>query len=146
MKNKFAMITVGGFLLLMVLGCMCGSNPFSSSEAPESGPSTNRGSQAPNNDKTVADRAVDVAVGNQTSGIPECDAVLAFIEAEANNPDDDVFTKAIKATVLNRIKEEFRKNIEQNNADKEQMTRNCQEMMRNLEKFKAEQQQKEPQQ
>ncbi|HMS08995.1 MAG TPA: hypothetical protein PKE66_05900 [Pyrinomonadaceae bacterium] len=145
MKNKFALVTAGGFLLLMVLGCMCGSNPFSGSQAPERGTSTNQGSQG-DKDKTLTDKAVDVAVGEQTTGIPECDAVISFIEAEANNPDDDVFTKAIKATVLNRIKEEFRKNIEQNQADKEQMTRNCQEMMRNLEKFKAEQQNKEPQQ
>lgn len=145
MKNKFALVTAGGFLLLMVLGCMCGSNPFSGSKAPERSTSTNQGSQG-DKDKTITDKAVDVAVGEQTTGIPECDAVMSFIEREANNPNDDVVTKAIKATVFNRIKEELRKNIEQNQTDKEQMTRNCQELMKNLEQFKTEQQNKEQQQ
>jgi len=71
---------------------------------------------------------------------------MSFIEREANNPDDDVVTKSVKALVFDRIKEELRKNIEQNQADKEQMTRNCQELMKNLEQFKTEQQNKEQQQ
>ena len=64
-----------------------------------------------NSNKSVSDRAVDTAVGESKIGVPECDEVIELINAEMNNPDDDFVTKAVKQTVLNRIKDGIRDSV-----------------------------------
>ena len=91
-----------------------------------------------NSNKTLTDKAVDTAVGNSKIGVPECDEVMQLIDAELNNPDDGVVAKAIKATVLNRIKDGIRENVEQNKTDKAEMAKTCQEFKTQFEKYKAE--------
>ena len=89
--------------------------------------------------KTASDKAVDVAVGESKIGVPECDEVMDLINAEMNNPDDDFVTKAVKATVLNRIKDGIRDSVEQNKTDKAEMAKTCKEFKIQFEKYKAEQ-------
>ena len=91
-----------------------------------------------NSNKTLTDKAVDTAVGNSKIGVPECDEVMELIDAELNNPDDGVVAKAIKATVLNRIKDGIRENVEQNKTDKAEMAKTCKEFKTQFEKYKAE--------
>jgi hypothetical protein len=116
MKNKSTFIVAILALSFLVLGC--GSlNPFSGSSS---------GSSSSNDNKTLTDRAVDTAV-------------MALVDAEMNNPDDDFVTKAIKATVLNRIKDGIRDSVEQNKTDKTEMAKTCKEFKTQFEKYKTEQ-------
>lgn len=124
MRNKFAFAFVVVALMALVLGCGR-LNPLS-------------GDTGSSGDKTTTDRAVDTVVGEERIGIPECDAVMDFFDREMNSPDDNAISKAIKATVLNTMKENFRKSIEENKTDRAELAKTCAEFKKNLDKYKAE--------
>lgn len=126
MKNRFAFLTSLAILTMLVLGCSS-INPFSSEPA------------GSGNGKSTTDKVVDTAVGESKIGVPECDEVMDELTKEMNNPDDNFVTKAIKATVLNRIKDGIRENVEQNKSDKVEMAKTCKEFKAQLEKYKEEQ-------
>lgn len=95
-----------------------------------------------NSNKSLGDKAVDTAVGESKIGVPECDEVMDRINAEMNNPDDDFVTKAVKATILNRIKDGIRKSVEENKTDTAEMAKTCKEFKTQFDKYKKEQEQK----
>lgn len=135
MKNKIFALAAALILLAAVLGC--GSlNPLSSKGGTSPTPSN----------KTLTDKGIDIAVGEESTGVPECDEVMDMIAVEANNPDDGYVVKAIKATFLNRIKEGIKKAIEENknkNADnKADIAKTCRDFKDQLIKYKAEEQKK----
>ena len=130
MKNTNSSLFAATAILLASLGCSS-NNPFSGSESPAA------------KDKTIADKAVDSTVGKSKIGVPECDEVMDLIEAEMNNPDDNFVTKAVKATVLNRIKDGIRENVERNKQDTTEMVKTCREFKTQFEKYKAEQESKQ---
>ena len=132
MNNKLLPAAAVAIILCVGLGCSR-INPFSE-----------KGSNAASN-KTLTDKGVDTVVGDETTGIPECDEVMDMIAAEANNPDDGYIVKATKALFLNKIKESVRKSIEENKnkngtAD---LAKTCADYKRKLDKYKAEQENKE---
>jgi hypothetical protein len=110
---------------MLLLGCSS-INPFSSEPASGQG------------GKSTSDKVVDTAVGESKIGVPECDEVMDELTKEMNSPDDNFVTKAIKATVLNRIKDGIRESVEQNKSDKVEMAKTCKEFKVQLEKYKAE--------
>src|SRR5258708_11299852 len=125
MRNKFAIVMVCTLLIATVLGCSS-VNPF-----------TDKG-------KNTSPTASNTVVGDETTGVPECDEVMDMIAAEANNPDDGYIVKATKALFLNKIKESIRKSIEENKnkngtAD---LAKTCTEYKKQLEKYKAEEEKK----
>ena len=133
MKNIFAVTLVCVLLLAVALGCSS-INPFSQKA---------KNTQA-NSNKPLTDKGVDTVVPEETTGVPECDEVMNMLAAEANNPDDNFVTKAIKATFLNKIKESIKKSIEENKnkngtAD---LAKTCTDFKKQLEKYKAEEQEK----
>lgn len=101
------------------------------------------GSDNANANKTLTDKAVDTAVGQEKIGIPECDEVMDLLTAEANNPDDNFVVKAAKGVVVNKIKETIRKSLEENKSDRAQMAKDCTQAKAEFEKYKAEQQRKQ---
>ena len=127
MKNWFSIVGMA-VTLSVVVGCSS-LNPLGGSSSGSSS----------NDNRTISDRAVDTTVGKSKIGVPECDEVMDLIDAEMNNPDDDFVTKAIKATVLNRIKDGIRENVEQNKTDTTEMAKTCKEFKTQFEKYKAEQ-------
>lgn len=128
------MIPAAGFLVLAVLGC--GSlNPFSQER---SAPANGRAANAASN-KTLTDKAVDTAVGEEKIGIAECDEVMDLLTAYMNDPEDSFVVKAGKSLVANKIKEGIRTSLEENKADKAQMAKDCGDFKRELEKAMAEQ-------
>jgi len=134
MRNRFSIVFAGAILMASVLGCSS-INPFS-------GPAET-GNMPPNQkEKTTTDKVVDTTVGTSRIGVPECDEVMDLIEAEANNPDDDFVTKAVKATVLNRIKDGIRESVEKNKQDTVEMAKTCKEFRVQLDKYKAEEKNK----
>lgn len=115
-------------------GLGCGLNPFGGSKASESNSSQK--------DKTLTDKAVDTAVGETKIGVPECDEVMDAITAEMNNSDDNFVTKAVKATILNRIKDGIRESVEKNKQDKAELAKTCKEFKTQFDKYKAEEEAK----
>ncbi|CAN5628382.1 hypothetical protein BH10ACI3_BH10ACI3_12460 [soil metagenome] len=135
MKNKITLLLAGSLLLLSVLAC--GSlNPFSDKAK----------KNQPNSNKTLTDKGVDTVVGNETTGVPECDEVFDMINQETNNPDDNFVTKAIKATFLNKIKESIKKAIDDNKNKNANATadlaKTCTDFKKQLIKYKAEEEEK----
>lgn len=133
MRNLFSSILALSLVIFVAVGCSS-LNPFSKSTSADRPGGAN---------KTVTDKVVETTVGESKIGIPECDDVMDEITAEMNNPDDGYITKAVKQTVLNRIKENLRESLEQNKSDKVEMAKNCREFQKQLEKFKAEQAEQE---
>ena len=130
MRNRFSIIVVLFILAAIGLGC--------SSIIPFSGSKDNSTTK----DKTLTDKGVDVTVGRSKIGVTECDEVIDLIEAELNNPDDNFVTKAVKATVLNRIKDGIRDSVEKNKQDTVELAKTCKEFKVQFEKYKAEEQSK----
>jgi hypothetical protein len=134
MKNKFNLITVAFFAIFVGLGCSS-INPLA--EKPVTGGSPSAGAPSASN-KSLEDRAIGTAVGEETIGIPECDAAFEKLALELNNPNDGYIAKATKAVVLNKIKESIRTSIEQNKGDKAKLAKDCTMYAEQIEKFKAE--------
>ena len=134
MKNTiFASLAI---ILLLCVGLACSSiNPFS-----DKGKAAN--TKAGSN-KSLTDKAVDTAVGEQKIGVPECDEVVDMLQEFANNPDDNFVVKAGKAMFVNKIRESIKKSVEENKGDKAELAKNCKEFKTELEKYKAEQDAKE---
>ncbi len=132
MKNRLHGLLVLSVLLSVGLGCGIVDRIQESAT----------GSNTPASNKTIADKAVDTTVGEAKIGVPECDEVMDMLTAEANNPDDNFVTKAVKATFLNKIKESIRQSVEENKADKDELAKNCREFKAQLLKYKAEEEAK----
>jgi hypothetical protein len=86
-----------------------------------------------NANKTLTDKAVDTAVGEQKIGIPECDEALDILSAQANDPEDNFVTKAVKKTALNTFRDQLKKSIEENKTDRKEVAKFCREFRDNLE-------------
>lgn len=89
-------------------------------------------SNVSNANKTLTDHAVDTAVGEKKIGIPECDEAMDFLEAQANNPDDNVITKAAKKTALNMFRDQLKQSLEDNRTDKKEVAKFCTEFKENM--------------
>jgi hypothetical protein len=126
MKNKIVLIAALTVLLLTVLGC----GLISSTETSKSNSASN---------KTLTDKAVDTAVGEEKIGIPECDEVMDLLESYANDPNDGYVVKAGKRLFVNKIRETIKGSIEQNKTDKATIAKNCRDAKVELEKAKSEQ-------
>lgn len=132
MKNKFALLSVVIIITSVALGCSS-INPLADKKTTSNQPGSN---------KSLTDKAVDTAVGEQKIGVPECDDVMDMLSEYANNPDDGFVVKAGKAIVVNKIKESIKKAAEDNKTDKAEMAKTCKEAKVELEKYKAEEDKK----
>lgn len=128
MRTKFTSLFTLSIILAVSLGC----GMFDRVQK------TVSGSENANSNKTLTDKAVDAAVGEERIGVPECDEVMDFLIAEANDPDDDFVTKAFKKTALNKFRKEIKKGVEENKADKVELAETCKDFKKNLVTFKAE--------
>lgn len=91
-----------------------------------------------NSNKSLTDKAVDTAIGDQKIGIPECDEAMDLLVAQAENPDDNFVTKAVKKTALNTFREQLKRNLEENKTDKKEVAKFCKEFRDNLQDSAAE--------
>ncbi len=129
MRNKFSVLFVTTLILIVGLGCS-----LLGAKGPGDGPS--------GKDRTTSDDVVDRTVGSSRIGVPECDEVMDLIEAELSNSEDNFVTKAIKATILNRIKDGIREAVEKDGSNTEELAKTCKEFKTQFEKYKAEEQSK----
>ena len=138
MKNLGNFLLVGA-IMVFVLGCNCGFGGFGQKETTTDKPTTSGNKTTTKEEgKTLEEKGIDTIVGNESTGIPECDELLAFFEKEAKNPDDDYVTKATKQFVFNKIKQTFKEDFEKNKDNKPQMAKNCKEYLGQLKNYKSE--------
>ena len=91
-----------------------------------------------NSNKSLEDRAVDVAVGDTKIGIKECDETIEILNEQINNPDDNFVVKAAKRTMLNQFRDQLKRSLEENNTNKQDVAKFCAEFKKNLMETKAE--------
>ena len=130
MKNKIIIPSVLAILLTIALGC-----GISERVEKAIGTANETNSNGASN-KTLTDTAIDAAVGSEKIGVQECDDLLEDLASVVQNPEDDYVSKAARQYVLNRIRENIKKSVEQNKNDKTQMAKDCQEFRGQLDKFK----------
>ncbi|MEP7076728.1 MAG: hypothetical protein ABI878_13060 [Acidobacteriota bacterium] len=133
MKNKEVSLILGLIFIMAVLGCSRIIPGGGSSKSTSNGGTTS-------DNKTLTDKGLDVALGDEKTGVPECDDVVEFFnnEIDKENPDEDFVTKAVKKTFINAFKSQFRKAVEDSKSDKVQLAKTCKDFRANLEKYKAE--------
>ncbi len=131
MKNTiFASFAIAA---LLVVGLGCSSiNPFADEKAKSANTSnsatkTNANANA-NSNKSLTDKAIETAVGEGKTGVPECDEIVDMLAAYGNNPDDNFAIRAVKSVVANKIKDELKRVIEENQTDKAELAKACREV------------------
>jgi hypothetical protein len=124
MSNKLLVIVI---ILPVLIGCGLADRIQKSVSETESNTAANV-----NANKTLTDKAVDAAVGEQKIGIPECDEALEILTAQAENPDDNFVTKAIKKTALNTFRDQLKQSLEDNKTDKKEVAKFCREFRDNM--------------
>ena len=139
MKNTFTWSVVSLVLLLAVLGC--GSlNPFSDSSKPANTQiaNTRNGSTTANKEKTLPEKAIDTAVGEETVGIPECDEVLNSLAELAKSPEDEGYImRAARGVILNKVRTSLKQSIEENKNDKVELAQDCKDLKAEIDKYNA---------
>jgi len=129
MKNTFGMLVVGIVLLTASLGC--GFVSRGQKDTKDS------------HDKTLTDKGIEIATGNERIGVQECDDLMDSIAEQSRSEDDNYVTKAVKGYVLNKIRESVKKSIEENKNDKVAMAKECKDFRIQLEKELQEEKEKE---
>ncbi len=75
-------------------------------------------------------------------GIPECDEVFEMLTEQMKPKEDEShITKATRQTILNSIRDSFKSSIKNEN-DKEKLTQTCKKYLKQLRKYKAEEEAK----
>jgi hypothetical protein len=128
MKNTVSTLIIASILLTASLGCGF----------------VNRGQKdtKDSHDKSLTDKGIDIATGNERIGVQECDDLMDSIAEQSRSEDDNYVTKAVKGYVLNKIRESVKKSIEENKNDKVAMAKECKDFRVQLEKQLEEEKQK----
>ena len=131
MKNNLSTLAIIIVCLFVVSGCGLVSRIKDQGTGNDNAANTNK-------DKSLTDKTIDVAVGDEKVGVPECDDLLDYFADQTKNDDDNYVTKATRQYFLNKIRESIKKSIEENKGDKVQMAKECKEYRQQIDKFKAE--------
>ena len=124
MKNTFA-IFISVILLFAVLGC--GITDRIQNAVSEQQSNTSSGNSSNSANKSTTDQVTEDVLREQT-GIPECDEVLDMLADQSKAQDENVFTKAAKEVVFNRIRQSLKDSIQQNQNDKAKLAQTCKEL------------------
>lgn len=138
MKNKFVLSIASSALLISSLACSFYNPLKGGSDAPQNNNSTTTKSD----DKSLSEKAVDSTVGEDRIGVPECDELLDYISDQSKNQNDDFVSKATREFFLNRIRESVKESVEKNKNDTEKLAKNCKDYKKQLDKFKADEDEK----
>ena len=124
MRNKLLLLAI---ILAGSLGCGFADRVQKAVSETQSNTAANV-----NANKTLTDKAVDTAVGEKKIGIQECDEALEILTAQAENPDDNFVTKAIKKTALNTFRDQLKQSLEENKTDKKEVAKFCRQFRDNM--------------
>jgi hypothetical protein len=136
MKNKLTILLVLSIVVTAGLGCGLISRFSSSSDGGTANQQGNK--QNRQEDKTTTDRVVDVTVGDEKIGVPECDELFDLLAEQSKDTEDNYVVKATRQYFLNKIRESVKKSLEENKNDPVKAGKECKEYKAQLDKFKAE--------
>ena len=128
MKNTVSTLIIASILLTASLGCGFVNRGQKDTKDPH--------------DKSLTDKGIDIATGNERIGVQECDDLMDSIAEQSRSEDDNYVTKAVKGYVLNKIRESVKKSIEENKNDKVAMAKECKDFRVQLEKQLEEEKEK----
>lgn len=131
MKNKLSILSVIAVLIIAVSGCGLISRMQKSTV--ETG-----NSRSTESNKTLTDKTVETAVGDEKIGVPECDDLLDYFAQESKSNDENYVTKATRQYFMNKIRESIKQSMEENKGDKVKMAKECKEYRKQIDKYKAE--------
>lgn len=139
MKNTSIWAVASFVLVLSVLGCSS-LNPFSDSSKPASAPASNTrpANTSANKEKTLPDKAIDTALGEEKIGVQECDELLDSLAEMAKSPEDEGYLMgAARRVLLNKVRTSVKQAIEDNKNDKVKLASDCRDLKAEIDKFNA---------
>ncbi|HUR99402.1 MAG TPA: hypothetical protein VMZ26_15155 [Pyrinomonadaceae bacterium] len=120
------------FLLILATCLGCGSLEQAKRAATEPDANTTKIDVNLNTNKSLTDTAVEAATGEKKLGIVECDEAMETLIAEANDPDDNFVTKAVKKTALNTFRDHVKKKLDESKTDRKEVAKFCKDFRDNL--------------
>ncbi len=130
MKNSSYLVLASLLLTAFILGCNLSERMENAVGRSSSTTGANANSNTAN--KSITERAMDTAVGEEMIGIPECDDALELLARQASNPEDGVITQALKKTALNRFRAEVKRRLDEKKANPEDTAKFCREFASTL--------------
>lgn len=125
MKHKFGFILACSLLLCAALGCSFLNGSSKETEA-------NAKQQAELANRDLIDQAADLIFGDEKTGVPQCDAVLAKVEAQVSGDANDagVQDRAKREAVRQAVYKLVRDNITNSSspADKQKIGERCRQI------------------
>ena len=136
MKNKLNILLILPLIIIASMGC----GLIERVQKTATGDNSNTAVVTTNSNKSITDRAIEQVADGETTGVKECDEVIAIFADQAKSEDDNWATKATKDYITGQMKKAFRESIEQNKDDKAKMAEQCRDYKVQLEKqLKADQ-------
>ncbi len=140
MKNTTNFLLVIA-VMVFIIGCTCNKSwDFGKSEPPTKPADSNQKqtdtptkSADSNANKTLVDKATDVATEGDKIGIPECDELMDYFRSKIDDSDMDYVSKAFWKVMESQFRDGIKKSIEENKSDKAQTAKFCREFKKNLE-------------
>ena len=124
MRNKIFLCVV---IFPVLLGCGAVDKARRASTESNSNLAVNA-----NANKSFAEKAIETAAGEQKVGIAECDEVLDILVAQAEDPNDNFVTKAVKKTALTTFRDQLKKKLDEHKTDKKEVAKFCKSFRDNL--------------
>ena len=115
MKNKFTLLAALFLLLTIGFGCSYIDNLLSGGNSASNSSSTSSNSSTNSADPNAASK----------TGVAECDEFLDLLNNDTKKPDEDFMTRKIREYAIDFAKESIKKNIEENQGDKQKIADGC---------------------
>jgi len=112
MKNNTTIFAA--LILIITVGFGCGFLDNSSSGG---GNSTNTAGSSNSTDPNAVAK----------TGVAECDELIDLLNRDKSDPNDNFITRKIKEYAIDFAKESIKKNIEENQGDKQRIAEGCKE-------------------
>lgn len=134
MKNNLSIVLVLAVFMALVLGCGISDRIQKAVE----GDKTSKSGTSGGNDKSLTDKTIESVADGETTGVPECDEVIATIDQQLNSKDDNWMSKAAKGYLFGQIKKSIKESVEKNKEDKTKLAEQCKDMKKQVDKALAE--------
>jgi hypothetical protein len=132
MKNNLSIVLILAIFMSLVLGCGISDRIQKAvegdSKSTKSGDSTSKGGD----DKSVTDKAIDAVADGESSGVAECDEVIAIIDQQLESKDDNWMSKAAKGYIFGQFKKSIKESIEKEKGDKTKLAEQCNDIKKNV--------------
>lgn len=136
MKNKFSLLFVLPLVIFVAAGC-----GLMEKTEKKTSDNSNTAIVTNNDNKSLTDRAIEEAADGETTGVPECDEAIKFVNEQLKNPDDNWVTKGAKDYLAGQIKRKIKESILENQTDKKEAAKQCADAKKSFEKSLKESQQ-----